>query len=42
MKIRLRDRTGTRDYRYLKEDIDRFGNVRVYFRRGREPKVRLV
>ena len=41
MKIRLRDKTGARDYRYLKEDIDRHGNVRLYFRRGLEPKVRL-
>jgi integrase len=42
MKIRQRDGTGTRDYRYLKEDVDRHGNVRLYFRRSAEPKVRLT
>jgi integrase len=42
MKIRLRDRTGTRDYKFLIEDVDRHGNVRLYFRRRPEPKVRLL
>lgn len=41
MKVRLRDGTGTRDYRYLVEDMDRHGNVRVYFRRKGFPKIRL-
>ena len=39
--FRQRDKTGTRTYRFLKEDTDRHGNVRLYFRRGGEPKVRL-
>lgn len=42
MKILLRDRTGTRDYRYLVEDVDRFGTVRIYFRRAGQKKIRLV
>jgi hypothetical protein len=33
VKIRLRDGTGTRDYKFVIEDADRHGNVRVYFRR---------
>lgn len=40
MKIRLRDGSGTIDLRYLVEDVDRHGNVRVYFRR-RGRKVRI-
>jgi hypothetical protein len=32
VKIRLRDNSGTRIYRYLSEEVDRHGNVRVYFR----------
>lgn len=32
MKIRLRDNSGTRIYSYLSEEVDRHGNVRVYFR----------
>ena len=35
MKIRLRDGSGHRIYRYLYEDVDRHGNVRVYFWRGK-------
>jgi integrase len=42
VKVRLRDRTGTRDYKYLVEDVDRHGNVRLYFRRNGQPKIRLV
>ncbi len=34
MKIRLTDESGTIDLKYLIEDVDRHGNVRVYFRRG--------
>ena len=41
MKIRMRDGTGTRDYRFAVEDVDRYGNVRVYFRRKNQRKVRL-
>jgi integrase len=41
MKIRLRDKSGIRIYRYVVEDIDRHGNVRIYFRRKGRPKVRL-
>src|SRR5579872_4479580 len=39
--FRQRNKTGTRTYRFLKEDIDRHGNVRIYFRRAGAPKVRL-
>ncbi len=42
MKIRLSDGTGARDYRFLAEDVDRHGNVRIYFRRKGEPKIRLT
>ena len=33
MRVRLLDGSGYRDYRYLWEDVDRHGNVSVYFRR---------
>src|SRR6266851_2729731 len=42
MKIRLRDGTGSRHYRFLAEDVDRHGNVRIYFRRKARPKIRLT
>lgn len=42
MKLRLRDGTGSREYRHLIEDVDRHGNVRIYFRRKGQPKVRLT
>src|ERR1700732_4252523 len=42
MKIRLRDGTGSRIYRFLTEDVDRHGNVRIYFRRKGQPKIRLT
>jgi integrase len=41
MKVRLRDKSGIRVYRYLVEDVDRHGNVRIYFRRKGRPKIRL-
>jgi len=41
MKVRLRDKSGIRVYRYLVEDVDRHGNVRIYFRRKGKPKIRL-
>jgi hypothetical protein len=41
MKVRLRDKTGIRLYRYLVEDVDRHANVRIYFRRKGQPKIRL-
>lgn len=41
MKVRLRDKSGIRLYRYLIEDVDRHGNVRIYFRRKGQPKIRL-
>src|SRR5215467_4127483 len=41
MKVRLRDRSGVRLYRYIVEDVDRHGNVRIYFRRTGQPKIRL-
>lgn len=37
----MRDGSGQRHYRYLVEDIDRHGNVRVYFRCKGQPKTRL-
>ena len=40
MKVRMRDGTGERKYRYVVEDMDRHGNVRIYLRR-RGQKVRL-
>ncbi len=42
MKVRLRDNSGIRDYRFLVEDVDRHGNVRIYFRRKGQPKIRLT
>jgi len=33
MKIRLRDKSGVRLYRYVVEDVDRHGNLRIYFKR---------
>ena len=33
MKVRLRDKSGIRLYRYLVEGVDRHGRVRIYFRR---------
>jgi integrase len=41
MKIRLRDKSGTRVYRFVVEDVDRHGNIRVYFRRKGQRKIRL-
>ena len=41
MKVRLRDRSGIRLYRYVAEDVDRHGNVRIYFRRKGQRKIRL-
>src|SRR5215472_15725192 len=41
MQVRLRDKSGIRLYRYLVEDVDRHGNVRIYFRRKGQRKVRL-
>jgi len=41
MQVRLRDRSGLRLYRFLVEDVDRHGNVRIYFRRKGQPKIRL-
>jgi integrase len=42
MKVRLRDRSGIRLYRYVAEDVDRHGNVRIYFRRKGQRKMRLT
>jgi integrase len=41
MKIRQRDGSGTRDYKYVIADLDRHCKVRLYFRRRPEPKVLL-
>ena len=35
-------KSGTRLYRFVVEDIDRHGNVRIYFRRKGQPKIRLI
>src|SRR5690606_28688885 len=41
MKIRLKDGSGTIKLKYLKEEVDRYGNVRLYFRRnGRKIRLR--
>jgi len=42
MKVRLRDHSGSRIYRYIFQDFDRHGNLRTYFRRKGQPKVRLT
>lgn len=42
MKVRLRDKSGIRLYRYIVEDVDRHGNVRIYFRRKGRLKIRLT
>ena len=39
MQVRLRDNSGSRLYRYLVEDVDRHGKVRIYFRRKGQPKI---
>src|SRR5262249_38628651 len=41
MKVWLRDKSGIRLYRFLVEDVDRHGNVRIYFRHKGQPKIRL-
>jgi integrase len=41
MKVSLRDKSGIRLYRFIVEDVDRHGNVRIYFRRKGQPKTRL-
>jgi len=41
LKVRRRDGSGEIEYRFLTEDTDRNDNVRVYFRRPGQPKVRL-
>jgi integrase len=41
MKVRFRDKSGIRVYRFLVEDVDRHGKVRIYFRRKGLPKIRL-
>ncbi|KPF84495.1 hypothetical protein IP70_15855 [alpha proteobacterium AAP38] len=42
VEFRLRDGTGSIRLRYLVEDTDRHGNVRLYVRRPGQPKVRLL
>jgi integrase len=39
MKVRLRDNSGSRLYRYLIEDLDRHGKTRIYFRRKGQAKI---
>src|SRR5215472_9882006 len=41
MQVRLGDHSGSRLYRYLVEDVDRHGKVRIYFRRKGQPKILL-
>jgi integrase len=41
VKIRLADGSGTIDLKYLYEDVDRHGKVRVYFRRKGQRKINL-
>jgi len=42
MKIQMRDGSGWRSYKHVVEDVDRHGNVRIYFRRKGQPKIRLI
>lgn len=42
MKISLRDGSGARAFKFIVEDVDRHGNVRLYFRRTGKPKIRLT
>jgi integrase len=42
MQVRLHDKSGIRLYRYVIEDVDRHGNVRIYFRRKGHRKIRLT
>jgi integrase len=42
VKVRLRDNSGIRIYRYVFDEVDRHGNVRIYFRRQvGQPRIRL-
>src|SRR6516162_3045179 len=42
MQVRLRDNSGIRVYRFVVEDVDRHGNIRIYFRRKGQAKIRLT
>jgi hypothetical protein len=42
MQVRMRDKSGVRLYRFVVEDVDRHDNVRIYFRKKGQPKIRLV
>lgn len=41
VKFRMRDGSGEIDFKFLKEDVDRHGNVRIYFRQRGRRKIRL-
>lgn len=41
VRFRMRDGSGEIDFKFLKEDVDRHGNVRVYFRQRGRRKIRL-
>lgn len=41
MRFRMRDGSGEMELRYVVEDMDRYGNVRVYYRAPGKPKIRL-
>src|SRR5438067_6817725 len=42
MKVRMRNGSGWRKYKHVVEDADRHGNVRIYFRRKGQPKIRMI
>jgi site-specific recombinase XerD len=42
LKIRLLNGSGTINLKYLYEDVDRYGNVRIYFRRKGALKIRIA
>ncbi|WP_044558718.1 tyrosine-type recombinase/integrase [Azospirillum sp. B4] len=42
VEFRLKDGSGKITLRYMVEDVDRHGNVRIYLRRKGHPKVRLM
>lgn len=41
LRIRFADGSGKAELKFLVEDVDRHGNVRVYFRRKGHAKIRL-
>jgi integrase len=41
MIVQMKDGSGSRKYRFITEDRDRHGKIRLYFRRPGQPKIRL-